>query len=226
MLSSLTASSAAFPEFPFVSNGMILRPVKFSVSVGKFTSGLGIPAVWGCTYRRLSSFPVIEPGNLCSPMLALGSGVEGLTTDRKKNDLSLDNVNIVVESRDEDKIHVRVDLTGEQTQRAFDFVLTNLARTAPPVPGFRRRKGGKTSTVPKSFLLQILGNDRVTNFVIQEIVSVSINDYAKKENVKVKNQVKTAQTAEELKAAFLPGSEFGFNATIEIESLDSEIASS
>ncbi|URD77410.1 Bacterial trigger factor protein (TF) [Musa troglodytarum] len=87
---------------------------------------------------------------------------------------------------------VRVDLTGEETQKAFDIVLTNLARTAPPIPGFRRMKGGLF--VPKSFLLQMLGRDR--------------------ENLKVKSQFKTIQTAEELEAAFTPGSEFGFNAVI------------
>lgn len=38
---------------------------------------------------------------------------------------------------------LRVDLTGDETQRVFDQVLTNLARTAPPIPGFRRQKGGK-----------------------------------------------------------------------------------
>lgn len=37
---------------------------------------------------------------------------------------------------------LRVDLPGDETQRVFDQVLTNLARTAPPVPGFRRQKGG------------------------------------------------------------------------------------
>lgn len=37
---------------------------------------------------------------------------------------------------------VRVDLTGDDTEKVFDKVLTNLARTAPPVPGFRRQKGG------------------------------------------------------------------------------------
>lgn len=37
---------------------------------------------------------------------------------------------------------VRVDLTAEETQRVFDRVLVNLARTAPPIPGFRREKGG------------------------------------------------------------------------------------
>lgn len=37
---------------------------------------------------------------------------------------------------------VRVDVTGEETGIVFEKVLTNLARTAPPVPGFRRQKGG------------------------------------------------------------------------------------
>lgn len=35
-----------------------------------------------------------------------------------------------------------MDLTGDATQRVFDKVLTNLARSAPPIPGFRREKGG------------------------------------------------------------------------------------
>ena len=37
---------------------------------------------------------------------------------------------------------VRVDLGGEETRLVFEKVLTNLARAAPPVPGFRRQKGG------------------------------------------------------------------------------------
>lgn len=34
--------------------------------------------------------------------------------------------------------------------------------------------------VPRDFLLQILGEDRVTKFVIQEIVSTTLGDYVKK----------------------------------------------
>ncbi|ONK72477.1 uncharacterized protein A4U43_C04F19840 [Asparagus officinalis] len=164
--------------------------------------------------RSLSHFPW--------PISAVGSGLEASITDQNKNDISLDNVKIVVESRDDDKIEVRVDLTGEQTQRAFDDVLTNLARTAPPMPGFRRKKGGKTSNVPKSFLLQMLGKDRVTKFLIQEVVSATIGDFVKKENLTVKSQFQTTQTSEELESAFAPGSEFGFNATMEIVKSESD----
>ncbi|URD84789.1 Bacterial trigger factor protein (TF) [Musa troglodytarum] len=66
-------------------------------------------------------------------------GLEASISDPSKNDIRLDNVKIVIESRD---------------------------------------------------------NDKIT------------------ENLKVKSQFKTIQTAEELEAAFTPGSEFGFNAVI------------
>ncbi|KAB1219462.1 hypothetical protein CJ030_MR3G012258 [Morella rubra] len=80
--------------------------------------------------------------------------------------------------------------------------------------------------VPKSFLLQILGEERVTKFVIQEIVNSTMADYVKKENIKVKeNKISTTETAEELKSLFTAGKEFGFNAIIELENLETETSS-
>ncbi|CAI0544032.1 unnamed protein product [Linum tenue] len=87
-------------------------------------------------------------------------------------------------------------------------------------------KPGKTTQVPRDFLIQVLGEDRVTNFVIQEIVSATLADYADKassvvENVKVKeNKVTTIQKADELMKLFKPGKEFGFNAILELEQGD------
>ncbi|KAF4398284.1 hypothetical protein G4B88_007563 [Cannabis sativa] len=173
-----------------------------------------------------------------------GSGVEA-SVDSGEDLVIVKNPQIVVESQDNDKMQVRVDLTGEETERVFDRVLANLAKTAPPIPGFRREKGGntifslqhlmklmfcfifmrvgssgKTSKVPKSFLLGILGEERVTKFVIQEIVSSTMAQY---ENLKVKdNKINTTQSAEELKASFKEGREFGFNAIIEFENIEIE----
>ncbi|KAK2979361.1 hypothetical protein RJ640_018441 [Escallonia rubra] len=121
---------------------------------------------------------------------------------------------------------LRVDLTGKETQVVFEKVLRNLARTAPPVPGFRRQKGefGTSYEVPTDFLLQMLGEERVTSFVIQEIINSTLGDF---ENLTVKdNKINTTQTAEELKSLFVPGNEFGFNATLELEKTEAEIASS
>ncbi|CAI9108572.1 OLC1v1008206C2 [Oldenlandia corymbosa var. corymbosa] len=168
-----------------------------------------------------------SPGSLVKPISAAGSGLKATITDPEANSIHVKNAKIVVESHEDTLMQVRVDVTGEDTRIVFDKVLINLGRTAPPVPGFRRQKGGKTSKVPKDFLLQILGEERVTKFVIQEIITSTLADYAKQENLTVKdNEIKTIQTAEELRSLFKPGNEFGFNATLELETATTEETSS
>lgn len=64
----------------------------------------------------------------------------------------------------------------------------------------------------------MLGEERVTKFAIQEMLNYTMADYARKENLDVKDRkISTTQTAEELKKYFKPGSEFGFNVIIEPE---------
>ncbi|KAK9288690.1 hypothetical protein L1049_017153 [Liquidambar formosana] len=103
----------------------------------------GIPPQDLC--KRLS-YPCgpYEGGFRCfsKPVSAVGSGLEASITDPKDNAIRLKPAKIFVESQDDDKIQLRVDLAGEETQKVFDQVLKNLARTAPPIPGFRRQKGG------------------------------------------------------------------------------------
>ncbi|URD77412.1 Bacterial trigger factor protein (TF) [Musa troglodytarum] len=206
---ALMMMTAVGPKLPLQRNksriSRVMVPISLKATLSRTTERANACNVW----EGQSLTFLHQRGLRHSPWstFAVGPGLEASISDPSKNDIRLDNVKIVIESRDNDKITVRVDLTGEETQKAFDIVLTNLARTAPPIPGFRRMKGGKTSNVPKSFLLQMLGRDRVTKFLIQEIVGITIGDY-------VKSQFKTIQTAEELEAAFTPGSEFGFNAVI------------
>ncbi|XP_055832093.1 uncharacterized protein LOC129901013 [Solanum dulcamara] len=160
--------------------------------------------------------------SLVKPVLAATSGLEADLADDESL-IRVKNAKIAVESEDAEKIQVRVDVSEEDTKIVFEKVLTNLAKSAPPVPGFRREKGGKTSKVPRDFLLQILGEDRVTNFVIREIVTSTLADYVKKENLAVKdNKISTTQTADQLRSSFAPGTEFGFNATLELEKSKTE----
>ncbi|KAG2602526.1 hypothetical protein PVAP13_5KG694800 [Panicum virgatum] len=91
------------------------------------------------------------------PVSAVGSGRDSSITEaERKSDLSLENVKTSIVSRDDEMINVRVQLPGKATQKIFDEALTFLARDAPPVPGFRKSKGGKTSNVsackPQFFL--------------------------------------------------------------------------
>lgn len=157
------------------------------------------------------------------PVSAVGTGRGSSVTEAdRKSDLSLENVKTSVVSRDNEKINVRVQLPGKATQKVFDEALTFLARDAPPVPGFRKSKGGKTSNIPSSILLQMLGKSRVTKFVLQEILSITIEEFIKKENLKVKPEIKTTQSEGEMESAFAPGSAFGFNVILQLEKSDSD----
>ncbi|URD84788.1 Bacterial trigger factor protein (TF) [Musa troglodytarum] len=177
---ALMMMTAVGPKLPLQRNksriSRVMVPISLKATLSRTTERANACNVW----EGQSLTFLHQRGLRHSPWstFAVGPGLEASISDPSKNDIRLDNVKIVIESRDNDKITVRVDLTGEETQKAFDIV-------------------------PKSFLLQMLGRDR--------------------ENLKVKSQFKTIQTAEELEAAFTPGSEFGFNA-VEKEAV-SEFAS-
>ncbi|XP_019246065.1 PREDICTED: uncharacterized protein LOC109225749 isoform X1 [Nicotiana attenuata] len=196
-----------------------------AISKNILSSHSAIYPATAVTYQGLLNHCIFSRGclrSLVKPVFAAGSGLEASVADDEAL-ISVKNAKVAVESQDAEKIHVRVDVDKEDTRIVFEKVLANLARSAPPVPGFRREKGGKTSKVPRDFLLQILGEDRVTNFVIWEIVTSTLADYVKKENLSVKdNKISTTQTADELKSSFTIGAEFGFNATLELEDAKTE----
>lgn len=101
----------------------------------------------------------------------------------------------------------------------------------------------KSMQIPKSFLLEMLGEDRVTKFAIQEILNCTMAEYVKKasdssppyvsvmdtyinlfshlisqfqENLDAEDKkVSTIQTVQELKKSFRAGKEFGFDVIIE-----------
>ncbi|GLT66492.1 hypothetical protein SLA2020_388540 [Shorea laevis] len=103
---------------------------------------------------------------------ASSSGLEASITDKKGDAIPLKNAKIVIESQDENKIQLRVEVTGDETQKVFDQ-----AKRRKNIPG------KWLLTIPKSFLLQILGEQRVTKFVIQEIVNSTMADFVEKENL-------------------------------------------
>ncbi|XP_027355732.1 uncharacterized protein LOC113865410 isoform X3 [Abrus precatorius] len=212
--SSITFGIGSFTTSPFsttrtcCTHVLVTKRVTFPFSLILSQRSLGI----------LSSPTETTLRHLNTPISALNSGLEASITDSSEISAALTNAKVVVESQDENKIQLRVDLTGDQTQRVFDKILINLGRTAPPVPGFRMQKGGKSSKIPNSFLIEMLGEERVTKFVIQEILNSTMADYARNENLDVKERkISTTQTAEELKKLFTPGNEFGFNVIIEPE---------
>lgn len=129
-----------------------------------------------------------------------------------------DEVNVTSEPFGEKKLKVKVNLTSKGTQKALNVVLAGLSKSAPPVKGFRKGKGGK-SLVPRDVLYQMLGPSRVDRFIVEETVTSTVLDHVKREDIKVKKDFKTVQSTDELIAAFKPGEEFGFEAILELEDL-------
>uniref|UniRef100_A0ACD5VY20 Uncharacterized protein n=1 Tax=Avena sativa TaxID=4498 RepID=A0ACD5VY20_AVESA len=151
------------------------------------------------------------------PVSAARSGRGSSVAEEEKTGLLLDSFKTSVVSRTDEKINLRIDLPGKVTQKVFDQALTSLARDAPPVPGFRRSKGGKTSNIPSSILLSMLGKNRVTKFILQEILSVTVGDFVKKEGLTVNPEISTTQSEGDLESSFTPGSSFGFNVILQLE---------
>ncbi|URD77406.1 Bacterial trigger factor protein (TF) [Musa troglodytarum] len=153
---ALMMMTAVGPKLPLQRNksriSRVMVPISLKATLSRTTERANACNVW----EGQSLTFLHQRGLRHSPWstFAVGPGLEASISDPSKNDIRLDNVKIVIESRDNDKITVRVDLTGEETQKAFDIV-------------------------PKSFLLQMLGRDRVTKFLIQEIVGITIGDYEK-----------------------------------------------
>ncbi|KAM5554155.1 hypothetical protein ABKV19_026077 [Rosa sericea] len=220
-MASLTTMITVPSNFPSLGLPMHFSVRKHCTCVVAYQNAASKMGSYSSQHNLFTRVHEIGIARLSRPIFAAGSGLEASIAE--ENVIKLKTTKIVVESQDENSIQVRVDVAGDETQKVFDQVLTNLARTAPPVPGFRRQKGGKTSKVPKSFLLDILGKERVTKFVIQELVSSAMADYVKQENLTVKeNKINTTQSAEELQSLFTPGNEFAFNAIVELEKSETE----
>ncbi|XP_047055086.1 uncharacterized protein LOC124661264 [Lolium rigidum] len=151
------------------------------------------------------------------PVSAARSGRSSSVASEEKTGLLLDSFKTSVVSRNDENINLRIDLPGKVTQNVFDQALASLARDAPPVPGFRRSKGGKTSNIPSSILLAMLGKSRVTKFILQEILSVTVGDFVKKESLTVNPEIATTQSEGDLESSFTPGSSFGFNVILQLE---------
>jgi len=80
----------------------------------------------------------------------------------------------------------------------------------------------KCTQIHNSILLQMLGKSRVTKFVLQGILTITIEKFIKKENLKVNPEIRMTQAESEMESAFMPGSAFLFNVILQLEKFDSD----
>eukprot|EP00245_Coleochaete_scutata_P004596 TRINITY_DN17327_c0_g1_i1.p1 TRINITY_DN17327_c0_g1~~TRINITY_DN17327_c0_g1_i1.p1 ORF type:complete len:246 (-),score=57.38 TRINITY_DN17327_c0_g1_i1:728-1441(-) len=139
-----------------------------------------------------------------------------------KETAEMEAVTVVAEPPQGNELKVRVDVSGNETQRIYSSTIFELSKSTPPGPGFRKAKGGKTALVSKEVLLHMLGPKKVKGFVIDRIVNQTLADYVEKEGLGAKKEAKTVQSADDLMAAFTPGKTFGFDATLILEEKESQ----
>ncbi|XP_066379899.1 uncharacterized protein [Miscanthus floridulus] len=112
---------------------------------------------------------------------------------------------------------IKVNVSGTMTDSIFKKVFTKNVAAAQPLPGFRRMKGGKTPDIPKEVALHLIGPSKVKKETIKKIINSTVAEYVQKEGLTASKNLKVQQSYEELEAAFEPGKEFCFDATVHLQ---------
>ncbi|XP_061373036.1 uncharacterized protein LOC133315415 isoform X2 [Gastrolobium bilobum] len=110
----------------------------------------------------------------CLPTASVLSDAQISSTQFEEFSVSVADINDVKE------LKMRVEVSGNKTQRIFDDVLKKMVAAAQPIPGFRRIKGGKTPDIPKDILLEVLGPSKVFKEVIKKIINSTVAEYVEK----------------------------------------------
>ncbi|XP_021310413.1 uncharacterized protein LOC110433095 isoform X4 [Sorghum bicolor] len=108
---------------------------------------------------------------------------------------------------------IKVNVSGTMTDSIFEKVFTKNVAAAQPLPGFRRMKGD----IPKEVALHLIGPSKVKKETIKKIINSTVAEYVQKEGLTASKNLKVQQSYEELEAAFEPGKEFCFDATVHLQ---------
>lgn len=135
---------------------------------------------------------------------------------------ALPDVHVESEGQEEGKVPVKVSVGGSFTQKTYDRVVRELAASTPAMPGFRKSKGGKNANIPSKMIVQMLGQKRVSGFVVETIVTDVLADWAEEEGIEVDKQAKVDQKHEELVTSFKPGKALEFTAVLNLVQSDVE----
>ncbi len=108
------------------------------------------------------------------------------------------------------QIGLEIEITPEQTKKAYEEVVNNFARNAN-IPGFRKGK------VPRPILLQRLGSNRVKAAALEELIQDGIKEAIEQEDIPAIGQPQLRSSFDELVNNYEPGKTLTFNAAVDIE---------
>lgn len=139
------------------------------------------------------------------------------TENLMQSPVSFSDFSVSVCAQEDGLIKLQVNVSGTMTDSIFEKVFTKNVAAAQPLPGFRRMKGGKTPDIPKEVALHLIGPSKVKKETIKKIINSTVAEYVQKEGLTVSKNMKVQQSYEELEAAFEPGKEFCFDATVHLQ---------
>ncbi|XP_015696574.1 trigger factor isoform X2 [Oryza brachyantha] len=139
------------------------------------------------------------------------------TVNNTQSSISFKDFLVSVQTEEDGLIKIRVTVDDTMTDSFFEKVFLKKLVAAQPLPGFRRMKGGKTRDIPKDIALHIIGPSKVKKESIKNIISFTIAEYVQKEGLSASKNLKVLQSYEELEAAFEPGKEFCFDASLRLQ---------
>lgn len=107
------------------------------------------------------------------------------------------------------QIGLEIEIPAETAKKAYEIKINTLARTAN-IPGFRKGK------VPRTILLQRLGNRYVKATTLEELVQDSLKKAIDKESIKAIGNYTLQDNLDKLIDEFQPGQPFTFSARIDV----------
>lgn len=108
------------------------------------------------------------------------------------------------------QIGLEIEITPEQTKKAYEEVVKNFARNAN-IPGFRKGK------VPRPILLQRLGSTRIKAAALEELIQDGVKEAIEQEDIPAIGQPQLRSSFDELVNNYEPGKPLTFNAAVDVE---------
>ncbi|KAF8701106.1 hypothetical protein HU200_007063 [Digitaria exilis] len=139
------------------------------------------------------------------------------TENLRQSSVSFKDFCVLVCPEENNLMKIQVSVSATMTDSIFEKVFTKKVAAAQPLPGFRRIKGGKTPDIPKEVALHLIGPSKVKKETIKKIINCTVAEYVRKEGLTASKDLKVQQSYEELEAAFEPGKEFCFDATVHLQ---------
>lgn len=116
---------------------------------------------------------------------------------------------VTQEKLPDSQIGLEIEISAESSQKSYEEVLKNLARTAN-IPGFRKGK------VPRQILIQRLGSAYIKGSALEPLIQKSLKEAIAQESIEALGNYQLRSDFEELLTQFTPGQPLVFSAVVDV----------